>query len=244
MAGWLRIYILLACLCLSHSNVVEDSKAPIRTDSSAFRTGSQVSKHDLQILERMKKALTFEESALAYLQRYTRRRIERGSQLSLTLEKQFEMKSLNASDRKPWVNKQKIVRDCDVDAYEMTKFDPSGFCQVAKAECRSSGTLNYLELPFCLLPNHTWIAVLLMIFWLMVLVLWLSTTVDYICPNLVMITHVLGIRDSVAGITFLGESPQATNAPSLLSFLFMHLSGSWQQSEMDLRISSPWYRLR
>ena len=133
---------------------------------------------DLHRLRRMERILNVEEAAVTYLHRYTRRHANK--------------------------NKAEIVRDCDIDAYEMTKADPGGFCEVAKTDCKSEGTLNYLVLPYCILPNYTWMAVLIMIAWLMILVLWLSTTVDYICPNLVMVTHVLGIRDSVAGITFLG----------------------------------------
>ena len=158
---------------------------------------------DLHRLRRLERILNVEEAAVTYLHRYTRRHAKT-NHWSLALENDFL--DTNSSDRKSWLNKNKaeIVRDCDIDAYEMTKADPGGFCEVAKTDCKSEGTLNYLVLPYCILPNYTWMAVLIMIAWLMILVLWLSTTVDYICPNLVMVTHVLGIRDSVAGITFLG----------------------------------------
>ena len=217
MASWLREHIFVAYICLTFANTdvhYFDKPAKFGTLNHEHYHSDQSEVHKLL---RMKKALSFEASAVAYLERYTRRKIRRsGNSFSLALEKEFL--PLNTSERKPWVNKEKMVRHCDVDAYEMTQVDPSGFCEIAKTDCRSSGTLNYLELPFCILPNQTWIAVLFMIFWLMVLVLWLSTTVDYICPNLVMITHVLGIRDSVAGITFLGEGSPSRNYQHHIAF--------------------------
>ena len=104
--------------------------------------------------------------------------------------------------------------DCSRTALEYKKRDYGAFCQLAKTDCRSRGLINYMELPYCDIPTHTWVAVLILLLWLCVLLCWMFSTVKYSCPNLIWISSQLGINENVAGITLLAIG---NSVPDLLS---------------------------
>jgi hypothetical protein len=63
--------------------------------------------------------------------------------------------------------------------------------------------MNYLALPYCAMPDRKWLAFTIILIWVLVLCIWIFSIVDFLCPNLVAMTDVCQMRESVAGVTFL-----------------------------------------
>lgn len=69
---------------------------------------------------------------------------------------------------------------------------------------QDSGLLSYLELYYCRLPQAKPIAMIIILFWLAILFSTIGITAsDYFCINLSTISTVLGLSESVAGVTLL-----------------------------------------
>lgn len=66
-----------------------------------------------------------------------------------------------------------------------------------------SGLINYLELYYCYLPEHDWVAGLLLLGWIILLFIWLTAMVDFLVPSLATLADYCGLKESVAGVTFL-----------------------------------------
>jgi hypothetical protein len=96
------------------------------------------------------------------------------------------------------------LRDCsDVGALS-TPEEPYGACHAVVHRCHpSNGIMNYLALPYCAMPDRKWLAFTILLIWVLVLCIWIFSIVDFLCPNLVAMTDVCQMRESVAGVTFL-----------------------------------------
>ena len=53
------------------------------------------------------------------------------------------------------------------------------------------------------MPERKWLAFLILLIWVLVLCIWIFSIVDFLCPNLIAMTDVCEMRESVAGVTFL-----------------------------------------
>ena len=71
-------------------------------------------------------------------------------------------------------------------------------------EDQDSGLLSYLELYYCKIPQAKPLAMVIMLLWLSILFITIGITAsDYFCINLSTISTLLGLSESVAGVTLL-----------------------------------------
>ncbi|EKX40666.1 hypothetical protein GUITHDRAFT_164587 [Guillardia theta CCMP2712] len=78
-------------------------------------------------------------------------------------------------------------------------------CAYVRKYCpQRSGLFNYLALPFCSLGKVSWLAILLLLLWLVALSIWLGLAADaFLCPCLTYISRFCNLSENVAGVTFL-----------------------------------------
>ena len=98
----------------------------------------------------------------------------------------------------------KQLEDCSDVGILSTPENPYGACHAVVHRCHpSNGIVNYLALPYCAMPDRKWLAFTIILIWVLVLCIWIFSIVDFLCPNLVAMTDVCQMRESVAGVTFL-----------------------------------------
>ena len=96
------------------------------------------------------------------------------------------------------------LEDCSDVGSLSTPENPYGACYAVVHRCHpSNGIVNYLALPYCAMPDRKWLAFTIILIWVLVLCIWIFSIVDFLCPNLVAMTDVCQMRESVAGVTFL-----------------------------------------
>ena len=85
-----------------------------------------------------------------------------------------------------------------------TSENPYGACESVISKCNPpNGIVNYLALPYCVMPEKKWLAFIILLTWVLILCIWIFSIVDFLCPNLIAMTDVCEMRESVAGVTFL-----------------------------------------
>ena len=78
-------------------------------------------------------------------------------------------------------------------------------CAFVTERCarRGGGPLNYLQLPYCVMPAVPWLSGVLLLAWIAVLFIWLVAMVEFLIPSLAAMSASCMLRESVAGATFL-----------------------------------------
>lgn len=79
-------------------------------------------------------------------------------------------------------------------------------CQFIRDNCADEevGIFDYLQLYYCKLPNSPLLAISILGGWLAMLFMTIGIAAsDFFCPNLATISKIMGMSESVAGVTFL-----------------------------------------
>eukprot|EP00960_Hanusia_phi_P037091 752720-Hanusia_phi.AAC.1 len=85
-----------------------------------------------------------------------------------------------------------------------TQEDYDNVCAFVKERCKpKDGLINYVEVPYCWMPNATLLAGVVLFVWILVLFVWLMAMVDFLIPSLATMSRMCMLRQSVAGVTFL-----------------------------------------
>ena len=80
------------------------------------------------------------------------------------------------------------------------------------------GFVNYLTLPYCLMPGVYWLAMIILFLWLGYLFISLGAAAEeFFCPNLNTIANTLRLSQNVAGVTFLAFGNGAPDIFSVIS---------------------------
>lgn len=86
---------------------------------------------------------------------------------------------------------------------DLADLDKSEACTVAKESCKPpNGLFNYMEMSYCVVPSKFLNAIILLA-WLVMLFIWITSMVDFLVPSLASMAQVCGLKESVAGVTFL-----------------------------------------
>jgi hypothetical protein len=140
----------------------------------------------------------------------------------------------------------KQVKDCSDVGSLSTPDNPYGACHAVVHRCNpANGIVNYLALPYCAMPERKWLAFTILLIWVLILCIWIFSIVDFLCPNLVAMTDVCQMRESVAGVTFLAfghGSPEVFDmvASALLDSNGMAMAiGQVQSTHSSSRMPEP-----
>ncbi|ESZ98915.1 hypothetical protein SBOR_0773 [Sclerotinia borealis F-4128] len=107
-------------------------------------------------------------------------------------------------------------------------------CQFILANCpdETAGLLNYLSLYYCKLPKAQPVAFLILILWLALLFSTIGIAAsDFFCINLSTIANILGMSESMAGVTFLAFGNGSPDVFSTFAAMGSH-SGSLAVGEL------------
>ena len=111
--------------------------------------------------------------------------------------------------------------DCSIVAsFNSTKLNATQCFFVRNADdCQiDDGFVNYLQFPYCSLPNITWLAMVFLFIWLGYLFISLGAAAEeFFCPNLNTIATTLRLSQNVAGVTFLALGNGAPDIFSVIS---------------------------
>jgi hypothetical protein len=87
--------------------------------------------------------------------------------------------------------------------HDLASLERSEACAIAKESCKPpNGLFNYMEMSYCVVPSKIFSAIIL-IAWLVVLFMWITSMVDFLVPSLACMAQACGLKESVAGVTFL-----------------------------------------
>jgi len=97
------------------------------------------------------------------------------------------------------------IERCSTAAEMLEKKGADYTCAFVTERCsgRGLGPLNYLQLPYCMMPGTPWLSGLILLVWITVLFIWLVAMVDFLIPSLAAMSAGARLRESVAGATFL-----------------------------------------
>jgi hypothetical protein len=87
--------------------------------------------------------------------------------------------------------------------HDLADLERSEACSIAQESCKPpNGLFNYMEMSYCVVPSKIFSAIIL-IAWLVVLFMWITSMVDFLVPSLACMAQACGLKESVAGVTFL-----------------------------------------
>lgn len=107
-------------------------------------------------------------------------------------------------------------------------FYPGDKCAFAKGNCMNplaGGTLNYLQMRYCLFPNSI-LFFIFIAFWVLMLFFLLGNTAESnFCPSLTEISDLLRLSPDVSGVTLLAFGNGAPDIASIMAGAFTGSSG-------------------
>ncbi|KAI9819055.1 MAG: hypothetical protein M1832_004097 [Thelocarpon impressellum] len=107
-------------------------------------------------------------------------------------------------------------------------------CAFVKAHCtdEEAGLFSYLSLYYCHLPHHQPVAFVILALWLAMLFTTIGIAAsDFFCINLSTISNILGMSESMAGVTFLAFGNGSPDVFSTFAAMRTH-SGSLAVGEL------------
>lgn len=107
-------------------------------------------------------------------------------------------------------------------------------CAFVKANCpdEEAGLISYLQLYYCSLPNAQPIALVILVIWIGLLFSTIGIAAsDFLCINLSTISSILGMSESLAGVTFLAFGNGSPDVFSTFAAMSSH-SGSLAVGEL------------